>query len=223
VIHAGAHLGEEAADYAEIRTKHVLWIEGNPDLIDRLEANVAPFSHTVALALLGAESGREVGFNISNNEAMSSSVLDLGMHREAHPEVEYIDRQTHRMQTLDDVAAAYGFIDADFLNLDLQGYELECLKGAERVLEHVRTVYCEVNVDQLYEGCPLLPELDQWLNDHGFEARQVRLYGSQRRTSPDFVGWGDCCFLRVPSPRPFSQLFPREAADWYGQAQRPLS
>jgi FkbM family methyltransferase len=223
VIHAGAHLGEEASAYAASGVKDVLWIEGNPDLVDRLRANVADYGHTVVRALLGAESGREVGFNVSNFESMSSSVLELGTHREVHPEVEFVDRQTHRLQTLDEVAEEAGFIGADFLNLDLQGYELECLKGAERVLEHVRTVYSEVNVDRLYEQGALLPDLDAFLNRHGFEAREVKLNGSPVRDSPDWVGWGDCCFVREARPRPFAQVFPLAAGMWLAGHQEAPS
>jgi FkbM family methyltransferase len=219
VIHAGGHLGEEAPAYQQVGARDVLWIEGNPDMIPRLTANVAPYDHRVVQAMLGSEPGRTVSFHVSNNDSMSSSLLDLGTHSIAEPGIVYVGDQSHRLQTLDAVADASGFIGADFLNLDLQGYELECLKGAERVLEHVRTVYVEVNVDELYRGCVLLPELDAWLNARGFEAAEVLLSGSARRDvpkgSPPFLGWGDACYLRVAEPRPLAEIHPEDAADWF--------
>lgn len=219
MIHAGAHLGEEASAYTDAGVTRVLWVEGNPDIMEQLRAITEPYGHQVSQALLGAESGREVEFHVTNFDSMSSSVLRFGTHTEQHPEVIVVGQQKLRLRTLDDVTEEAGFLDADFLNIDLQGYELECLKGAERVLEKVRTIYTEVNVDELYEECVLLPELDAWLNAHGFEARIARLYGSaRRRPSPAgerFFGWGDCCYVKVPSPRPFAELFPDDAADWY--------
>jgi FkbM family methyltransferase len=216
VIHAGGHLGEEAPAYQQAGAREVLWIEGNPDLIPRLTTIVAPYGHHVVQALVGAEAGREVTFHVSNFDSMSSSVLEFGTHERVHAEVIFVGEQSLRLQTLDAVAEANGFLGADFINLDLQGYELECLKGAERVIAGAGAVYSEVNVDELYKGCVLLPELDSWLNEHGFEARQVRLYGSSQRGAAEFVGWGDCFYLRVDQPRPFSRLHPAEAAEWFG-------
>jgi len=214
-IHAGAHLAEEAGAYQDIGARHVLWIEGNPELITRIRLNVAPYGHHVVQALLGAESGREVDFNVSNFDSMSSSVLEFGTHPDHHPEVVFISQKRLRLQTLDHVVEASGFAGADFINLDLQGYELECLKGGERCLAQVRTVYTEISVDELYRGGVQFPELDAWLNAHGFEAVEARLYGSQRRHSGQhFFGWGDCVYVRTASPRPFAEIHPADAADW---------
>jgi FkbM family methyltransferase len=225
VIHAGAHLGEEAPAYRAVGANEVLWIEGNPDLIKRVTENVAPYGHTVVQALLGAESGNEVTFHVTNFDSMSSSILEFGTHSSAHSEVVVVGDQRHVLRTLDEVAEANGFIEADFLNLDLQGYELEALRGAERLLQHIRTIYTEVNVDEVYKDCVLLPELDAWLNARGFEAAEVQLYGCARRDCSDggqpdaggqrFFGWGDCCYLRVETPRPFASIHPKDAADWF--------
>lgn len=224
VIHAGAHLAEEAPAYRAAGVTNVLWIEGNPDLIDRLEGILAPYGQKVVQALLGAEPGREVTFHVSNFDSMSSSVLEFGTHTSASPEVLFVGAQTHRLQALDEVARQAGFLGADFLNLDLQGYELECLKGGERVVAKLNTIYTEVNVDELYSGCVLLPELDLWLNERGFEAAAVKLYGCSRRDCADgqhkFFGWGDCCYVRVPVPRRFQDVYPEEAADWFSAPNR---
>ena len=184
VIHAGAHLGEEASFYASVGLP-TLWIEGNPDLINQLTINVSPYGHLVACALLGASDG-EVTFNIANN-GQSSSVLQLGTHKERHPEVHYVEEKVLQMRTLDDVAAEWGVIGFNFLNLDLQGYEIEALKGAERVLREVDYIYTEINVDELYLGCARLEELDEFLTD--FERVETKMANA-------VVGWGDSLFRR---------------------------
>src|SRR5258708_33664080 len=215
VVHAGAHLGEEALAYASSGAKDVLWVEGNPDLIDRLRAVVEPHGHVVAQAMLGAESGREVSFHVTNFDSMSSSVLAMGSDRQESPEVVVVEEQAQVLRTLDEVSVANGFDSADFINIDLQGYELECLKGAERLVGTASTIFIEINVDELYDGCVLLPDLDSWLNHHGFEAAEILLAGAQRRETPGFVGWGDSCYRRAPSPLPIVALFPAEMSDWF--------
>jgi FkbM family methyltransferase len=56
----------------------------------------------------------------------------------------------------------------DLIKLDLQGYELSALKGAERVLPGVRAVLCEVAFAAMYEGQPLCDEVAGWMSGRGF-------------------------------------------------------
>lgn len=187
VIHAGAHLGEEAGFYRQARIKKVLWIEGNPDLMAKLNRNVTRFGHRTVNALVGAEPGTAT-FHVSNN-GQSSSVLELGTHKEKHPEVHYVAERELPIRTIDDIAAEFGAIGYNFLNLDLQGYELEALKGATEVLKQVDYIYTEVNVDELYVGCARLPELDAFLAD--FERVSTSMAGN--------TGWGDAYYCRIRS------------------------
>ncbi|WP_231605176.1 FkbM family methyltransferase [Synechococcus sp. CBW1006] len=70
--------------------------------------------------------------------------------------------QTHR---LDDLQQAQG---AEFLKLDVQGAELMILKHAQEVLKSVAVIQCEVEFVELYEGQPLMAEVDTFLRSHGF-------------------------------------------------------
>lgn len=186
VIHAGAHLGEEAAWYQQAKIPQVLWIEGNPALIPQLKKNLHKFgtSHKIVNALVGAEPGKAV-LHVANN-GQSSSILPLGTHLEKHPEVHYTGDVIVPMRTIDDIAREHGAIGHNFINLDLQGYELEALKGATEVLQHVDVVYTEVNVDELYVGCARLGELDDFLV--GFKRISTSMAGN--------TGWGDAVYVR---------------------------
>lgn len=192
VIHAGAHLGEEAAAYNKACITNVLWIEGNEDLIQPLTDKVHKYGHKVAHALLSDVSGDLRAFHISNN-GQSSSLLPLGTHEEVHPEVHYVGDQLHGTQTLDEVVIANGALGWNFLNMDLQGAELLCLKGGRETLRHLDFIYTEVNVDELYQGGALLPQLDSFLSD--FDRVQTRMEGASHR-GPGWLGWGDAVFIR---------------------------
>jgi FkbM family methyltransferase len=185
IVHCGAHLGEEAEAYSKY-TDTVLWIEGNPELIPQLRQNVAAYHHSVVCSLVGAEPG-EVEFNVSNN-GQSSSVLELGTHLDKHPDVHYIGARTLPMRTIDDIVIRNWALGSNFLALDLQGYELEALKGAERFLQGVRYVYTEINVDELYVGCARLPDLHDFLEERGFTCRALNMAGD--------TGWGDGFWMR---------------------------
>lgn len=63
----------------------------------------------------------------------------------------------------------------DFIKIDVQGYELEVLKGADRLLcESVAAVYSEAQMVPLYEGAALYSDIDQFLRRRGFEMYRIQ-------------------------------------------------
>ena len=71
--------------------------------------------------------------------------------------------------------------------MDVQGYELEVLKGGTKTLEHVDYVYCEVNRDEVYENNAYVEELDEFLSEY-----------NMKRVETDWAGdiWGDALYIR---------------------------
>lgn len=54
------------------------------------------------------------------------------------------------------------------LKIDVQGFELEVLKGATGLLPHIDAVYVEASYVELYEGQALHEEIERFLTDAGF-------------------------------------------------------
>lgn len=71
-----------------------------------------------------------------------------------------------RTTRLDDVPEITA---CDYLKIDVQGGELDVLKGAQRLLQHTITVHCEVEFGPVYKDQPLFAEIDVFLRQHGFE------------------------------------------------------
>lgn len=186
VIHCGARLGEELEVYRRLRVSPVYWIEANPAVIPRLRSNVEPYGQYVIQALLYSEDDVELDFNITNYDGMSSSILQFGTHPSFSPDTIFERRIALISRTLDSLAAEYEIEGCNFLNMDLQGAELHCLKGATGLLPEIDYVYSEVNTDEVYIGCARLGELDAFLED--FERVATRMCGTQ--------GWGDALWIR---------------------------
>jgi len=55
------------------------------------------------------------------------------------------------------------------LKVDVQGYELEVLKGATATLEKCSYVYLECSEIELYDGQALRKDVDSYLATHSFE------------------------------------------------------
>src|SRR5688572_16839906 len=90
VLHVGANVGEEAPVYDELGIKSVFWIEGNPDTYKLLCANIENRNltgHYSACYIISDENKEDATLHVSNNGSQSSSILDLGTHKTAHPEV----------------------------------------------------------------------------------------------------------------------------------------
>jgi len=223
VLHVGGHKGQEADAYSAAGIDKVVWFEANPAMIGPLKKHVEPYGHTVIEACLGETSGKEVTFHIANsndrsNDGQSSSLLELGTHLISHPEVRYTHDITVTMTTLDELVGEELSDGGLLLNGDIQGAELSMLKGATSVLRFVDVLYLETNIHELYKGCVLLPELDEWLVSQGFECKRISLAGCQHVDCSDggnrFVGWGDGYWIRSDAPRLFRDSHP-EFLDWY--------
>lgn len=185
IVHCGARIGEEAEGYDALGVKNVWWVEGNPNILPKLRRNVSQYNHVVIHALLYEKDGVELNFNITNYDGMSSSILEFGTHPEFSPDTVFVDHVTLPSRSLDSLVQEYG-IRANILNMDLQGAELLCLKGATKFIKQVDYIFTEVNNAQVYKDCAQIEELDELLN----EFSRVETYWVPGQ------GWGDALYVR---------------------------
>jgi FkbM family methyltransferase len=79
-----------------------------------------------------------------------------------------ISQEHVNMVALDAYAAQQNIPLPDLIKLDIQGYELEAMKGAERCLAHAQALICEVSFRPLYQGQPYFFELIEFLGRRRF-------------------------------------------------------
>jgi hypothetical protein len=102
------------------------------------------------------------------------------------------------MTTLDAITRRTHFERPDFLKLDVQGYELEVLKGAEQVLDSVEAVMLEVNLIEVYQGSPPVHEVVAYMAARGFRVYDVCTFF--RRPYDNALWQMDMIFVRATSP-----------------------
>ena len=102
---------------------------------------------------------------------------------------------------LDDIPEV---LDADFLKLDVQGGELDVLKGAGAMIERVVAVHCEVEFSPVYVDQPLYGDIDSHLRSKGFELIDIKnagystVKGLPRPVSKSHLLWGEAVYMRRP-------------------------
>lgn len=192
VIHCGGNVGEERDVYREIGIERQVWIEANPEVFLKLKENISNSPQAIAFNICVGDENKDVILHISNNHSQSSSVLELGTHLTEHPNVHYVADITVPMYRLEDFFSGIGtegkFDDLDLLNIDVQGFELNVLKGMESMLKQFKAIYLECNKDYVYEKCALIEDIDFYLGAFGFQRVETKWAPNKN--------WGDCLFIK---------------------------
>lgn len=142
-----------------------------------------PSSFTTATRVLGGSSrvelrrqaiGAEPGtatIHVTADADSSSLRRPTGEQTQRFPGTGGIDRVEVDVTSLDD--AVVETRRPALLKLDLQGGELDALRGAERLLESIDDVFAECSFVELYEGQALADQVIHHLRDRGFALRGV--------------------------------------------------
>jgi FkbM family methyltransferase len=179
VVDVGAHHGQFALFAAErFPGASLHCVEALPDAQALLEKVIEPLPrkriHRVAAA--GEEGTRT--FHVSRLDD-SSSLLPIGRrYTSAWPGTEQADEIEVRTARLDDVLELDSLERPLLLKIDVQGAELEVLRGAERLLELADEVFLEASFMEFYSGQALAGEVIAHLHGRGFELSGV--FGMKR-------------------------------------------
>jgi FkbM family methyltransferase len=154
-----------------------------------LESKHSATPGVVRLNNFGLGSFHESREFVENTEPGMSSFLAPG--RDSWGEIAL--RSHVNLQTLDDYASLNQISHIDILKSDTQGFELEVLKGAERMMrEHrIRMIYVELIISEMYQGMPRFDELLRFLLDRGFVL--ISIYEVTHRDGR--AAWTDALFL----------------------------
>ncbi|HXG90834.1 MAG TPA: FkbM family methyltransferase [Blastocatellia bacterium] len=90
------------------------------------------------------------------------------------------DQTTVPVTTLDKHCERNNVERIDLLKTDTQGYDLNMLRGADRLLsqQRIKLIYSEVVFTTLYQNQPLFYDVALFLQGHGY--RFVDFYGKRR-------------------------------------------
>jgi FkbM family methyltransferase len=195
IIDAGAYQGSFSIDMAKIFPSAAIFaFEPHPssyELLLKASKNCpAVKSYNVAL---GSSCGR---LNLHINASQLTNSLAKASADGLRNFKEFVSpRGIEEVE----VITLYAFMQkervpfVDILKLDIQGYELEAIKGMQASLSDVKLIFLEIQFLQIYEGTPLFSEIETYLREHGFTFFQ--LYNLVRSPETGRLLYGDAIFI----------------------------
>ena len=193
----GAHLGETAVEWAAKYPQAVIHsFEPCGASFEQLQANVRRFPKVKPVNLaLGDRIGCQ---NLHVNAFSATNSLLAAAPQIGDPTTKDLLACTGevsiQVSTVDAYCQENGIEFLDVLKMDVQGFELQVLRGAERFLKEQRIafIFTEVSFEALYQGQAAFPELYARVSEQGFQL--VDLYGHVRNAHHG-IRWCDLLFV----------------------------
>lgn len=172
LIHVGAHEGQELASYRKIGSFPIAFVEAHPDIYRRLVSKTAHDQNVFPIHAAITDQDGPVTLHLSGDDE-SSSVLPVGAMARLIPITAECGTLEVPGRTLDSLLVDWLAEDhpvamANVMVCDVQGAELQALRGGYVTLPQFDAIVLEVSFDELYIGCGQVEEIDQLMNGAGF-------------------------------------------------------
>jgi len=186
VVHVGAHHGQENELYKQLNIENRVFFEPVSFTFDILKRNVPESSTTLLVNKAAGNENKKIIINTETaNAGQSSSILNLKLHLEQYPGILFNGSEEVDMVRLDDFIVEKQ--NYNFLNIDVQGYELEVLKGSQVLLDNIDFIITEINRAEVYENCAQVEDIISFLQLYGFRLAEENWMGGN---------WGDGFFIK---------------------------
>ncbi|NQU45014.1 FkbM family methyltransferase [bacterium] len=196
IVDVGANKGRTIRRFLQLFPDATIFaFEPQPDLADDLRAAFADTKRVeVRQMAVGSRVG-EIEFQVLRH-ASSSSALPPSQHNiRYHPgDMDVVEKIRVQQTTLD---SALDVERVDILKLDIQGFELEALRGATQILKKTNLLMTEIEFLPLYEEQGLFADVDTFLRGQGF--RLFNLYDLFTQEDGQLTA-GDALYLNESQP-----------------------
>jgi FkbM family methyltransferase len=134
--------------------------------VEQFEANLDHRRPGVHMVVLG-DTERETSFYKSRTDTENTGA---SIYREAttHFAEGAYTVESRQMIPLDTYLEREGLPPPDFLKLDVQGAELDILRGATTALRTVTCILLEVSLHRWNAGAPMIEDVVRWMDEAGF-------------------------------------------------------
>ena len=163
-IQVGAHVGQQVESFLRIKNTNIYLFEPNIQALEKLKKYENEHRVKIFNFGLGNDNTTLQFFTSSNKDGVSSSILRPKLHEKYFPEVKFHKNESIKIKKFSSLEK----IDGNFLVIDVQGYELEVLKGFEDKIKNIDFIFSEISIVKFYENNTLVSELDKFLRKKNF-------------------------------------------------------
>ncbi len=167
VVHVGAGRGDDVPAWSALEFAEQTHVEAHPELAERLRARCALAGERVQVLQVAVGGTPGAGtLRWGRDPAVASLCRQHPLAQLRADECQANSCEVE-VQTLDDLLARGDLRDGgcDVLHLDVEGAELDVLRGAVALLQHVQVVSVVVAVAPLYADAPLPQQIQAFLHD----------------------------------------------------------
>lgn len=171
VIDVGANIGQFGVLLREAGYKNkIISFEPLKDSYVTLQKRCAKYKKWDCFPYgVGSEKGK-LKINVSRNK-VSSSILEVtSLSTVADEQTTFESSSTIEIITLDEfLKDKLNSEKSIYLKIDVQGFELEVLKGSLELLKNIKIIQLEMSFVALYKNGPLYKEIVSWMENQNFE------------------------------------------------------
>ncbi len=121
---------------------------------------------------VGATEGR-LNLNVTRSDDSSSLLQPTPLQLQTFPHTDSVSSVDVNVKALDDIVDSERIIRPFLLKIDVQGFELEVIKGAQRLLAEDGDLLVESSFAELYTGQALADEVVAALLSQGYRLRGI--------------------------------------------------
>lgn len=184
ILHIGANTGQEYELYRELGFMHNAWVEMDIELCEHLKSKC--LGDLVLNYAVSKENKILETYYSSTNNNESASLLKPLKHKVKYKNIEFfVSEIVVEQKTIESLIHKSLVKMPNVLILDIQGNELNALKGLGVYKKSFDVIITEAYTEELYEGCGMLDDIKQLLSEH-YDFIEYAPEGDK--------GWGDALF-----------------------------
>lgn len=175
-------------------TGRVILIEANRENVERLQ-QYSEDEGLTNLTIVHTGAWHEKGqltFHLGSDPSDSRlDVDDTVMMADGEAEA-FAGTMTIDVDTVDNILSDLGIDEVDYIEISVNGAELDVLRGMENTLKHVRRVFCAGYARSESDGSPKNREMQEFLQQHGYQTTiSRRARPTQGFNTETVESWGD--------------------------------
>jgi FkbM family methyltransferase len=174
VIDVGSNRGEWSSQVVPhlklAKNSKIYLIEPLCTISSEVKMKLSKKGDVITVPLAAGNSKGSFPIHVASNDGESSSFLEFASaHIEAAPSIHFVKNKNVYMDTLDNICSEILGRKNTLLKIDVQGFELEVLKGASKLLKQCKVIVIEASLSESYLTGSTLFSIASKLRNNGFQ------------------------------------------------------